>query len=786
MPFSGRRLSGYVLAVVDEVPQGRSLLELASLEGDEPLFDESLVRLFRWAAAYHAHPLGCVVRTALPPRTRTASRTVVRLVSGGPLPLLPDEETRRLLERLSVPPARGMRPAALTRYHGISERTISRALRDGLIDCVQAEGAAVAQVKVEEFYSLSCGADEARRLLPRPGPVRDRLVDWLARMGPVSRAALKEAFPTGGAPLRQLREMGLVRVEERSVDPLAAEQVAIRPEDRVRPPTTEAQQAALGQLLPALDDRSFAAFLLYGVTGSGKTEVYLQVAAHVLEQGGGAVLLVPEIGLTPQFLGRFRARFGTELVAVLHSGLTPRERFDEWTRIASGKARLAIGPRSAVFAPVRDLRLLVVDEEHDGSYKQDDGLRYNARDLAVVRAQQAEALCVLGSATPSLESYRAAQEGRYLRIDLPQRVMGRPMPEVELIDLRRYPVSDPDSPAAALSPPLREAIDQNRKDGGQAILLLNRRGFATTVICTACGVHFRCDDCDVSLTYHARRHQMVCHWCGASRPLPEACPDCRDPQGLKAVGRGTERLEEELLALWPGLRVDRMDADTTRSRAGHRIVLDRFRDGLVDVLVGTQMVAKGHDFPGVTLVGILHADAALHLPDFRASERTFQLVAQVAGRAGRGDRPGRVLVQTWHPGHHAIRLAVLQDFEAFAERELRLRRSLDLPPFSRLLLATASAGDERAARDAAAMVRQRIDETVAADERCRVGVRGPAPAPMYRVAGQYRWQVLVRGETPAQVGRLLRSLAPAVTRGGSGGSDSRARIVLDRDPMGLM
>jgi primosomal protein N' (replication factor Y) (superfamily II helicase) len=782
-------MTGYVLGLVESEAEGKPLKAIAGLELDEPLFDEDLVPLYRWIARYYVHPLGEVVRTALPGSTRTASRTVVRLLPAGGQPaLLHDAEVARLLERLKASPANTMTASALKRRQGVSDSTLRRAARDGLVEVAQEEGSAVAKLKVQEYYSLVGDPRAARDAFARPGPVRDRLVDYLHRFGPVSRDALREAFPNLAGPLRDLRRRELVRVEERQVDVAAAERMELPVEDSEVPEPTEAQAAALETLLPALDSREFAPFLLHGVTGSGKTEVYLRAAERVLADGGGAVLLVPEIGLTPQFLGRFRARFGDEVVAVLHSGLTDRQRFDEWMRIAAGTARLAIGPRSAVFAPVHDLRMVVVDEEQDGSYKQDDGLRYNARDVALVRARQAGAVCVLGSATPSLESVRAAADGRYGLLKLPVRVQGRPMPSVELVDLRDYPVSDPDAPGAALSPPLREALVANHEAGGQTILLLNRRGFATTVICIACGVHFRCGECDVSLTYHGRRHQLLCHWCGATRPLPDVCPDCSDPQGLKAIGRGTERVEEEMQALWPEIRVDRMDADTTRSRSGHRRILDRFRRGDVDVLVGTQMVAKGHDFPRVTLVGILHADAALHLPDFRASERTFQLVAQVAGRAGRGDEPGRVLVQTWHPDHHAIRMAVDHDFGGFARRELRLRKGLWYPPYSRLTMLKLSATDERAARDAAQLTRRRIDELVGqiASAPGQLQARGPAPAPMYRIKGRFRWQVLVKGHDHQVAGELLRRLDAGRIRDEVKALGGQARLVIDRDPVSLL
>ena len=796
VPFGRRRLTGYVLGVdlardrAEGAGAPRELKSVVALEIEQPLFPPELVPLFRWMADYYAHPLGEVVRTALPGATRGASRDVARLLPEGRDALnsneLP-EDLRALLERLMASSSSAVAVSSLRRRDGIASSVVQRGVREGYIERGQAPSKAAVRVRTEAMFSLVGEAREARQAFPRPGPVRDRLIDYIARFGPVSRSDIKEAFPTATAALRQLQVKDLLLVEQREIRPDAAERVVLEPSAATPHALMPAQREALEALVCALDAEPYQCFLLHGVTGSGKTEVYLQAAAEVLKRGESALLLVPEIGLTPQFLGRFRARFGEREVAVLHSGLTARERFDEWLRIARGEARLVVGPRSAVFAPVRRLGLVVVDEEHDGSYKQDSSLRYNARDVAVVRAMREKAVVVLGSATPSLESLHNAELGRYEKLSLPERVAGRSMPQIELVDLRRFPVADPDEAGACLSPPMREALAENLAEGGQAILLLNRRGFATTVLCTSCGQHFRCSECDLSMTYHGRRHQVLCHLCGQALPLPEDCPGCSGYKTLNLVGRGTERLEEELLALWPQLRVDRMDTDTTRSRASHRRILDRFRRGEVDVLVGTQMVAKGHDFPGVTLVGVLHADSALHMPDFRASERTFQLVSQVAGRAGRGERPGRVLVQTWHPGHHAIRLALDHDFDGFVEREMRLRRGLWYPPYARLCMFRISAKNERQGTAASRACRDRVEEVartlVTGPGQLRI--LGPSPAPIYRAKGRFRWQVSVKACDHQTMGRLLSGLAPAlfeVVR--TGGGDSR--LAIDRDPMDLL
>src|SRR6266536_1859551 len=440
------------------------------------------------------------------------------------------------------------------------------------------------------------------------------------------------------------------------------------------------QAAARDVLAAALEAREFAPFLLHGVTGSGKTEVYLRAIAKVRASGRGALVLVPEIALTPQLAGRFRARFGAD-VALLHSGLSDAERHAEWLRLRHGEARICVGVRSAIFAPVQDLAMVVVDEEHDPSFKQEDGPGYQARDLAVVRAKQAGAACVLGSATPSLESLENARRGRYRLLELPLRVDDRPLPAVEVVDLARLRRGG--RPLGLVSPPLAAALEATLAARQQAILFLNRRGFQTLVVCEACGREERCESCSVSLTYHRRRGVLLCHYCGRVERVTPACPACGGPR--RGIGVGTEQVEAAVRQLLPAARVARLDRDAVGSADDVAAVLARFANREVDVLVGTQMVTKGHDFPGVTLVGVVLADVALALPDFRAAERTFQLLAQVAGRAGRGAEPGRVLVQTYAPEHYSIRCAARHDYAAFVAGELASRRALGWPPFARLL-----------------------------------------------------------------------------------------------------
>jgi primosomal protein N' (replication factor Y) len=573
----------------------------------------------------------------------------------------------------------------------------------------------------------------------------------LAVGGRAELGELAHAVPKAREALRRLVARGLVRLETEAASPLVRTGFG-----QGRPAQlTSFQEAAVRTLTSALDGATYRAFLLQGVTGSGKTEVYLRAAEHALATGKGALVLVPEIALTPQLVGRFRSRFGGQ-VAVLHSGLKDKERRRHWQALRSGRVRLAVGVRSAVFAPVAALGLLVVDEEHDPSFKQDEKLRYQARDLAVVRARDAGSVVVLGSATPSLETYENARRGRYEVLELPARVDDRPMPQVELVDLRHRPRLRGEVPKA-LSEESATALEETLAKGQQAILFLNRRGHSTTLLCEACGHAVSCDSCDVALTLHLHPSALQCHYCGASRPVPQECQACGG--ALVHLGTGTEKVEAEVQARCPTARVARLDRDAVGT--GERLTerLASFAKGELDVLVGTQMVAKGHDFPGVTLVVVVSADTGLLLPDFRAAERTFQLLTQVAGRAGRGKDTGRVLVQTYNPEAEPVARAAHHDFIGFASRELEWRKALAYPPFSRLAAIRLEGAD---AQETAASAQALGDTLAKALPPAASGVRllGPAPAPLSRLKGLTRWQLLLK----APQHRVLRPVLDAAER----------------------
>ncbi|PLX89041.1 MAG: primosomal protein N' [Desulfuromonas sp.] len=666
----GRRRSvGFVVGLRRGDPKG--LKPVGELLDEEPLFDSALCRFLRWAAEYYQHPLGQVIKTALP---------------GGL-----SSEVQRV--------------AILT-------EPVYRAVPTG-----QA---------------------------PR-GRKQQEIVDAVQQQGEMSLSALRRCFSAPHAPLSRLVELGFLAVEEKEKqrDPFFSEAV---PSDRPVSLNTQ-QQDALQQIATVIDADRFQSFLLHGVTGSGKTEVYLHAIDATLRAGRQGMVLVPEIALTPQLVARFRARFepSERRIAVLHSGLSDGERYDAWRRITRGEVDIVIGARSAIFAPLSSLGLIVVDEEHESSYKQGEGFRYSARDLALVRGQQLDCPVVLGSATPSLGSYYRTEQQQMTRLSLTRRAHDGDLPQVELIDLSGK------TQESILSEPLVDALQQTLEAQQQALLLLNRRGFAPFLLCADCGTSFRCPNCEITLTFHQREARLRCHYCDYFEAPAEACPQCAG-LNIEPEGAGTERLEQELSELFPQARIARMDRDTTSRKGIHQRLMTQMMERRLDILVGTQMIAKGHDFPGVTLVGVLAADGTLNLPDFRSAERTFSLLTQVAGRAGRAGG-GRVLIQTYSTDHYALDCASRQDYRGFYEQELDFRRELGYPPCGHLVNLVLSGNDEGRVFGAAARLGGTLEQH-AGD----VEVLGPSPCPLVRLRGKTRCQILLKAAQRAPLRHLLTIL----------------------------
>jgi len=762
--FGGKSVMGVIARVGTPVPpEIKKLLDLTDVVDDEPALSAELVELCQWIAGYYEAPPGEVIKAALPAGSGIKAHRVLALTEAGEAALesaLPPKP-RALLGRLEAGPiaSAGMSPTLKRGYVPLIEQ--------GLVVEVEEREAARARLKQERIVELAVPLEEAREAAKR-AKKRLAIVEALAA-GPTVIAALE--IPNPGPAVRELEKAGIVRTSERE-SALDAAPISDALAPTTIPMPTVEQEVAIAAIIKAVHEpAAFVPFLLHGVTGSGKTEVYLRVIADALELGKTALVLVPEISLTPQLAARFRARFG-DLVAILHSGLTEQARLGEWSRLRRGQARIAVGARSAVFAPVENLGVIVVDEEHDSSFKQEEGVRYHARDVALVRAQRAGAVCVLGSATPSLESYAHAERGQYQLLTLTVRPTSQAMPTVEVVDLR---VHIPDGDAMIASP-LRAALIETLAAGDQAILFLNRRGFATFVLCRACGHSFRCINCSVSQTYHRSTDRLTCHYCGRVDLIPEQCPECKGHDTIVRKGLGTEKIAESVAAEFPTARVARLDRDVA-SGAKAEVVLSRVARREIDILVGTQMVAKGHDFPGVTLVGVLCADTGLDLPDFRASERTFQLLAQVAGRAGRGERAGRVIVQTYRPGASAVVAAAAHDYLQFYRAESLSRADLRYPPHGRLIVVRIDGPNEHAVAGAARKLAE-VAETANkhAEIAGAVEILGPVPAPIERLRNRTRWQIWLRSTDRTALRRVARTVANQDLITG-------VRVLLDVDPM---
>jgi primosomal protein N' (replication factor Y) len=715
VPFGPRRVTGYLIdAAGDGENRSFKIKKALALLDEVPMLPSELLKFLMEAASYYIHPVGEVLRTALPPGIDFKER---------------------------------------------GKELVGPKIKNRVYT--------VARPKAGE-------AGQALDQLLKKAPKRASVLQWIIDAGEISLAELKARHPGAGAQIKRLADDGLISVfeRERDVDPFVGP-----PVERDLPPELNPEQtAAVHAIEKGIEKSGYTGFLLHGITGSGKTEVYLRAIARAASLQRGSLVLVPEISLTPQLVRRYRARFGDAL-AVLHSGLSDRERFDQWRLLRSGRVRVAIGVRSAIFSPVENLGIIAVDEEHDSSFKQERGFRYNARDLALLRAARAGAVAVLGSATPSLESHHNAEIGKLKKLVLQTRATDQPLPEVSIIDLKRHQ-SGPGG-QSVVTQPLYAAISETLAREEQVILFLNRRGFAPALLCAGCGELFKCDSCAVSLTLHSRPSGLCCHYCGARRPVPERCAKCSSDE-LKPVGAGTQKAEALLGSLFPGARIARLDRDSA-SGGKSEAVLEKLRTREIDILVGTQMVTKGHDFPFVTLVGVLNADVGLHMPDFRASERTFQLLTQVAGRAGRSARGGTAMIQTYNADHPAVDLARTHDYMAFAKAESAFREELGYPPFGRLAalrLSSKSAGKvEAAARDLFVSLKNIRHKTGAKD----ITMLGPVPAPLSLVQGRYRWRILLRSPRQDLIRKLLEPALSQIESPPSG-----VRITIDIDPVSML
>ncbi len=783
VPFRQSRTSGIVVKLHDRKPSVTAKNILSVLD-PVPVLDDQLLRLGRWIADYYLAPIGEVFRTMLPLSAEFKRTIGYCIAEDGQMALhqagmkgssarsrrTPEEQVVefRVLDYLAA--SHGVGDGSLVRSETLRAATrASRAILEGMVrkkwiarEDISAPQDARRTTKIAVLVSADGKLNQNQRAI----------VDTLAASGGRVPIETLHSLEVPRSTLGTLVRRGLVEIADEP-----AELTTSRARPRPSPfqfDFNDAQKSALARLRESVDARKFSRMLLHGVTGSGKTAVYLSGMRSVLEVGRSAILLVPEIGLTPAVAADLHQVFGDE-VAILHSALTDKERAEQWHRIKRGEARMVVGTRSAVFAPVSDLALIIVDEEHDSSYKQEETPRYHARDVAVMRAKIANAVVVLGSATPSLESYFNAKKNKYALIELPDRVEQRPLPEVEIVDMRQE--FQETGHEQVISRTLAAEINDRLDKKEQVMILLNRRGYSPVVLCRACGKKLECTNCAIALTHHKREHKMVCHYCGYMAPVPKACPHCGS-EYVYFLGTGSEKLEELLHGMFPQARIARLDRDTVRGYEDFERTLNALDEGELDLLVGTQMIAKGHDIHGVTLVGVVGADVALGLPDFRAAERTFQLLTQVAGRAGRGQSPGKVILQTYFQDHYAVQYAAHHDFVGFYEKELRFRSWMHYPPYSSLANVLVRSDKLDEALQWSGKLGKWFDST----RHEGVRVLGPAAAPIMRLKRDYRYHFVLKSPSREKLNATLRAMLAYAAQQ----KIPRTQVIVDVDAVWLM
>lgn len=762
VPFGSRNMEGFVWETRTAAPQDCEELKfIGDAPDDSAWFDASMLTLARWLSEYYVCTRGEALSLFIPGKTGVrAEQYYQALLENQPLVAEPVYDFIRARGAVAFHRLR-------SEFGAPCRADLLRLQKAGLI-IAKRKLEQKSTVKWQNVLRLAINEQAARDAASamRGKPARQRLLIRLAEAGtlPLTRAAGGVAFDSA---VKALIQAGLVKLERQRIsrDTYAHVQGLGRPVT-----ATPDQEKALSRIVPAIARKQHQSFLLHGATGSGKTEVYLQATAAALSAGRQALVLIPEIAQTHQLLRRFKARFGPG-VAVVHSKLSLGERLDAWDKFRDGTADIVIGTRSALFVPAHDLGLIIVDEEHEFTYKQEETPRYHVRDTALKRAALVGATVIFGSATPSLETYRDAEIGRHTLLELPCRIDGSSLPSVEIVDMREQLKQ---GRKKIISAPLEQLLQDTINKGEQAILLLNRRGYSTFVLCRECGHVMRCQHCNVPLVYHLQDGKLRCHYCDASQASPSTCPACHS-RYIRYFGAGTQRLEEELTNLFPGVRLARLDQDTTGKKGSTDRILEEFRAGRQDILLGTQMVAKGHDIEKVTAVGIMAADSILNLPDFRAAEQTFALIMQAAGRAGRGSLPGRVIVQTYHPEHYAVHAGAAQDYALFCRQEIAYRRELGYPPFSHLIKLTVSGAEEVATMRRAYETAELLQECLK-DRKPPVDIVGPFAAPMAKLGDVFRIHILLHGEDLTDAKQVLTA------SGLSGARD----ISLDIDPLSMM
>ncbi|MBW2598728.1 MAG: primosomal protein N' [Deltaproteobacteria bacterium] len=771
VPFGRRKVTGYIVGSTPstEIKSVKNIIELLDAE---PLFNVEDLEFYRWTSDYYMYPLGKTLKASLPGGIDVESNLWVSLSNNRKM----GEDglsaaQRGIIGILSEHPS-GLSAGRLKKDTG-RKNVLDDLRKLQSLEYVNLEDRirkADVKKKTEKRITLTSPFPAEIKLTEKQGHIRD----FLERHGEVNLSALREEFKNVPATIKRMEKKGLVHTSTREAYRSPGKTPHIGKQNTHIILNNE-QKEAFDEIVSGIKSHRYSPCLLHGVTGSGKTEVYLRAMEETAKLGGSAIYLVPEISLTPQLLSRIQNRFDETVIAILHSGIGRSTKYDEWRRIQKGEARIVIGARSAIFAPVRNVRLIVVDEEHDSSYKQDDHLAYNARDLAIVRAKQRSATVVLGSATPGIQTYFNTKNKGFKLLELTRRVEGKELPRVDIIDMKKEGGSGKNAPT--FSRLLTEAIRDTLDAGKQTLLFLNRRGFHTFLYCLDCGYIFKCLNCSVSMTHHRNDNSLRCHYCNFHIKAPPICPSCGGSR-INSYGMGTERVEEEITTLFPGARVKRMDSDSTSKKGSYEKILKALDRGEIDILVGTQMITKGHDFPGVTLVGVVSADNSLNIPDFRAAEKTFQILTQVSGRGGRGDSPGRVIIQTFNPDNYAIKRAQEYNYISFYNNEIQTRRELGYPPFSRMVNLIISATNEARITSCVKKLNT-LARDLARQAGGNISVLGPAEAPLSRVKGRYRWHMLLKGDDSKSLHTLAGNILANMMESG-------LRIRVDVDPVNFM
>ena len=766
--FGRRKRTGFIVEINNSCSLEK-VKAIAEILDEEPLFSKQDLRFYQWIADYFMYPLGKALAEIIPAGSEKKDFlwiTPSHLANDISLP----PAQNKLLELLQQYP-QGIALSSLTKISGlknISPMICSLHLA-GLLQIDEKQKTQLAPQR-EKFATLNSSIIAEAKLTRK----QEEILAFMQKRGKMALHDLIRQSGTSSAIIKRLQDKGIIEFSDTEKIRTAVME-SLTNENAIRFTLNSQQQKAFQEISAHLKNNIFTPVLLHGVTGSGKTEVYLNAIAQALENDGSAIYLVPEIALTPQLISCIQGRFDPEQIAVMHSGIAEAIRYDQWRQIKRGRIKLVIGARSALFAPLPNLKLIIVDEEHDASYKQDDRLCYHGRDLAVVKAKLDQAVVVLGSATPGIRSYYNALNKKYHHLEISKRVEDKPLPEIEIIDMKVQ--LEEQGKAPILSAQLIAAIEMTLSKKEQVLLFLNKRGFDTFLVCADCGYNFRCPNCAVSLKNHAAEGVIKCHYCNYTQKALPVCPTCRGNRILN-YGAGTQKLEAEITKLFPDSRICRMDSDTTKAKGALEKILQKLWQREIDILVGTQMITKGHDFPFITLVGVISADTSLNMPDFRAGERTFQQLTQVAGRGGRGAAPGRVIIQTFNPQHYALKHARNHDYKSFYEEEIAFRKDLKYPPFGRIINLRMSATNKETLLEQAKLL-GKMAKKLSAQSGNKVEIMGPTESPLAKIKGRFRFQMLLKSDNAQALHQLARELLQKMEKG-------TVKVTIDVDPENFM